>query len=197
MKRRFSLSPGAIFVLSFVYFFGGLSGLAAVILSIAVHEAGHAVAVITLGGKVKGLRFNFSGLCMDVAGAYSTVGEVFIHLSGPLAGGVLAYACAKLGDAAANNFFLRTAGISLALTIYNLLPALPLDGGRALCCVISGFAGREYCENAMYFISIAISLALAFLGVCAHATQLGIILLTSSVWLLIAQTGIVKSMRML
>ena len=50
MSRRFSLSPGAIFVLSFIYFFGGLSCLAAVILSVAVHEAGHAAAIRTLGG---------------------------------------------------------------------------------------------------------------------------------------------------
>ena len=84
MSRRFSLSPGAIFVLSFIYFFGGLSCLAAVILSVAVHEAGHAAAIRTLGGKVKGLRFDTSGLCMSGTGAYSTAGEVITLLAGPL-----------------------------------------------------------------------------------------------------------------
>ncbi len=197
MKCRFSLSPGAIFTLSFVYFFGGLSGLAAVILSVAVHEAGHAAAICALGGKVNGLRFDSSGLCMSGTGAYSTVGEVITLLAGPFAGLVLAYICAKLGNATANNFLLRTAGISLALAIYNLLPALPLDGGRALYRVLCGLIGRDKCENAMYFISLSVAVGLAFLGICARATQLGLVLLAASVWLLIAQTGIVKSMRML
>ena len=197
MSRRFSLSPGAIFVLSFIYFFGGLSCLAAVILSVAVHEAGHAAAIRALGGKVKGLRFDTSGLCMYGTGAYSTAGEVITLLAGPLSGLVLAYICAKLGDSAQNNFLLRTSGISLALTAYNLLPALPLDGGRALCCMLRGLIGERRCENAMYFIGLTTALALAILGICARATQLGIVLLASSVWLLIAQTGIVKSMRML
>ena len=49
----------------------------------------------------------------------------------------------------------------------------------------------------MYFISITIALVLAFLGIYVRTTQLGIVLHVSAVWLLIAQTGIVKSMRML
>ena len=197
MSRRFSLSPGAIFVLAFIYFFGGLSSLAAVILSAAVHEAGHAAAIGAMGGKIKRLSFDSSGLCMSGAGVYSTLGEVMILLSGPAAGLALAYICAKLGNATANDFLLRTAGISLALTVYNLLPALPLDGGRALYCVLCCLIGEKRCENAMYFMSLSAALAPALLGICARATQLGIVLLASSVWLLLAQTGIVKSMRML
>ena len=197
MSSRFSLSPGAIFVLSFVYFFGGLSSLAAVMLSAAVHEAGHAAAICALDGRIKRVSFDSSGLCMACSGVYSTAGEVLIFLSGPLAGLALAYACAKLGNAAANNFLLRTAGVSLAFTAYNLLPALPLDGGRALYCVLCVLVGKERCESKMYFISITVALVLSFLGICDHSTQVGIVLLASSVCLLLAQTGIVKSMRML
>ncbi len=197
MSSRFSLSPGAIFVLSFVYFFGGLSSLAAVMLSAAVHEAGHAAAISALGGKIRRMNFDSSGLCMSSAGIYSTVGEVIILLAGPFAGLALAYICAKLGSASVNSFLLRTAGISLVLTIYNLLPALPLDGGRALYCVLCRSIGEVRAVNAMYFISITIALVLSFLGICARSTQVGIVLLASSVCLLLAQTGIVKSMRML
>ncbi len=197
MSSRFSLSPGAIFVLSFIYFFGGLSCLAAVILSVTAHEAGHAAAIYALGGRVKGLRFDSTGFCMSGTGVYSAAGEVIILLAGPLSGLAIAYICAKLGDAMANIFLLRTAGISLALTIYNLLPALPLDGGRALCGVLCGLIGKNRCENAMYFMSLTVAAALAVIGICARTTQLGLVLLASSVWLLTVQTGIVKSIRML
>lgn len=194
---RLSLRPGAIFVLAFVYFFGGIISLAAVVLAAAVHEAGHAAAISALGGKIRRMSFDSSGLCMSSTGIYSTVGEVSILLAGPLAGLALAYICAKLGSASVNSFLLRTAGISLVLTIYNMLPALPLDGGRALYCVLCRFIGEVRAVNAMYFISITIALVLAFLGIYTRTTQLGIVLLVSAVWLLIAQTGIVKSMHVL
>ena len=56
--RVFSLTPGAIFVLSAIYFFGGLSCLAAMLASVCAHEAGHALCVKLLGGKVRSLRFD-------------------------------------------------------------------------------------------------------------------------------------------
>ncbi len=197
MIRRFSLSPGAILVLSSVYFFGGVKGLAAVLLAAAVHEAGHAAAIFILGGRVRQLRFDSSGLCMYGAGAYSAAGEVLVLLAGPAAGLALAYICAFPGRAASNGLLLNTAGVSLALTAYNMLPALPLDGGRALLCVLSSLFGRKAAESVMYFTSVAAGIALACAGLALGSSQLGMAFLVSAVWLLIAQTGIVKSMSML
>ncbi len=197
MSRRFSLSPGAILVLSLVYFFGGIESLAAVMLAIAAHEAGHAAAIYALGGRVKGLRFASSGLCMSAAGAYSAAGELITLLAGPFAGLALAYVCAVTGSASANGLLLRTAGMSLALTVYNLLPALPLDGGRVLYCLLCRFGSAAKAEGTVYFTGIASALALAALGLAMRFSGLGPVLFISSMWLLIAQTGIVKSMSML
>lgn len=74
--NRFSLSPGAILVLALIYFFGGFKNLAAIITAVSVHEAGHAAAISIFGGKVKTLRFDYSGLCMSGFGAYSSACEV-------------------------------------------------------------------------------------------------------------------------
>lgn len=197
MIRRFSLSPGAILVLSSVYFFGGMKSLAAVLLAAAVHEAGHAAAICALGGRVRRLRFDSSGLCMYCAGAYSALGEVLVLLAGPAAGLALAYICALLGSAASNGLLLNTAGMSLALTAYNMLPALPLDGGRALLCALSRLTGRKKAESILYFTGVTAALALACAGIALRETQLGMALFISAVWLLIAQTGIVKSVSML
>lgn len=197
MSRRFSLSPGAILVLSLVYFFGGIKSLAAVIFAAAVHEAGHAAAIYALGGRIRSLRFDSSGLCMSGTGISSAAGEVIVLLAGPLAGLALAYVCAVYGSAAADEFLLRTAGMSLALTAYNLLPALPLDGGRALYCLLCRALSAEKAERAVYLTGIASALIAAFLGLILRSSELGLALLISAAWLLIAQTGIVKSMSLL
>lgn len=197
MNRGIALSPGAVFVLSLIYFFGGISSLGAVLLSAAVHELGHAAAIKLCGGKVKRLSFDSSGLCMTGAGTYSTGGEMFILLAGPVAGLALAFACSKLGNDSANDFFLRTAGISFALTIYNMLPALPLDGGRALNILLHCFMCAEKAESAMHGISLMTAFLLAAAGVYASGTQLGIALLAAAFWILIEQIAIVKSMRLM
>lgn len=197
MKRRFTLSPGAVLILSLVYFFGGISALLAVLLSAAVHELGHVSAIKALGGKVKRLSFDSSGLSMCGTGTYSAAGEIGILLSGPSAGLALAYICSHIGALSANELLLKTAGMSLVLSVYNLLPALPLDGGRALLAFLRCFTDAEKAERTMYFISLLTALALAVPGVYARDRQMGLALLAASAWLLIAQTGIVKSMRLM
>lgn len=197
MNRGIALSPGAVLVLSLIYFFGGISSLGAVLLSTSVHELGHAAAIKLCGGKVKRLRFDLSGLCMIGAGTYSAAGEIFILLAGPIAGLALAFACSRLGSDCTNDFLLRTAGISLALTIYNMLPALPLDGGRALNILLNCFMCAEKAESAMHGISLMTAFLLAAAGVYASGTQLGIALLAAAFWILIEQIAIVKSMRLM
>lgn len=185
--NRFSLSPGAILVLALIYFFGGFKNLAAIITAVSVHEAGHAAAISIFGGKVKTLRFNYSGLCMSGFGAYSSACEVIILLAGPAAGLALALVSSMLGNLTTNGFLLYTAGISLVLTVYNMLPALPLDGGRALLIIIRRFTEAKIAERIMQCMSITTALVLALIGIYSHNTQAGAAFLAASVCLLIAQ----------
>lgn len=197
MKHGFELSSGALLVLACVYFFGGITSLAALLAAIFVHEAGHAAAIVMCGGRVRGVYADSSGLCMSKSGAYGTASELITLLAGPVAGLALALLCAHIGQRWSNVFFLRTAGMSLLLTVYNILPALPLDGGRTLMCVLNALFGAEKVESIMFFISLAVGLALAVLGMRSADTGLGAALIAAGVWVLIAQTGIVKSMRLM
>ncbi len=192
--RGFSLTPGAIFILSAIYFFGGLSCLAAMLASVSAHEAGHALCVRLLGGKVRSLRFDSSGLCMNTSGLLTPKAELAAILAGPLFGLVSALLCLYFGNASGLRFFNQTAALGIALNLYNLIPALPLDGGRALLLLLSG---RENAQRSIRLCGIVSGLAVALAGLMTLNNPLGAALTLAGVWILIAQTGIVKSMRMM
>ncbi len=194
MKSFFTLTPGAIFLLSAIYFFGGLPCLAAMLISVCVHELGHASAIRLFGGRVHSLRFDSSGLCMDKSGAFTCAEELVAIMSGPAAGLLFAVLCAHFGKLSELRFLNQTAAVSFALSVYNLVPALPLDGGRALLlllpCRING-------KKMMFFIGTAAGFVISVIGLALLNTAPGLALAAAGVWIMIAQTGLVKSMRML
>lgn len=195
--NRADVSAGAILLLSLIYFFGGLSSLLALITAIAVHEAGHAAAILLCGGTVHKLRFGVSGLCMHYSGINSSAAQLAALLAGPLSGLLLAYAASYFGNLSQNTLLIKTAGFSLVLSAYNLLPALPLDGGRALKCLLCSFLGSNKTDTVLDILGIATGALLLFSGAVNIREQFGLALLIAGIWVLIAQTGIVKSLRVM
>ena len=70
MKRRVRLDirPGGVLMLALLYFFGDLRILTALLGSITVHELGHALALRIFGARVRRIRVDVTGLCMDYHG---------------------------------------------------------------------------------------------------------------------------------
>lgn len=69
--------------------------------------------------------------------------------------------CGVLSRDSGRVLFLSNAGILLV----NLLPALPLDGGRLLSAVLSRFVRRDVCWRVMCIIGSVLGVALVVLGV--------------------------------
>lgn len=194
MKKGFALSPGAILLLCAVYYFEDISGLLALIAAAAAHETGHVLAIKSVGGRVVGLSFDTSGLCMTETGTYTPAQELIILYAGPALGAVPVLLCAF---APTSPFAAKTAAVSMALTAYNLLPALPLDGGRAVKSILARKIGGQRAERVMYPIGLAIGTALSAIGLFLLGNAYGAALIFAGLWLLIAQTGIVKSVPVL
>ena len=138
MRRRvrIDIRPGGVLMLALLYFFGDLRILTALLGSITVHELGHALALRIFGARVRRIRVDVTGLCMDYHGLRLTGGEEFISAAaGPLMGAMAAWGASFLGNWYGNDFLLLFAGASLALTAFNLIPAKPLDGWRMLRAV--------------------------------------------------------------
>ena len=181
-------------MLSALCFFGGMKSLCAVGVAAVIHELGHISAIKIFGGRVRAVRFDASGLCMSCSGLDSAAKELVSLIMGPLFGLALAFAASYYGNALNSSFLRETAGISLIFSLFNLLPALPLDGGRALFCIING---RRRAENVLEKCGMITGLALIAVGLYFLGNEMGAAFLISGCWLLIAQTGIVKIFRML
>ncbi len=124
-----------IVFLAFILFSGGgLVGLAlmtAVFASVVLHELGHALTARRLGVRIVDISlYPFGGMARMATNMRSSSDEIEVALMGPgvsLALAALLGLLAWLGD---SGMLWMLAKINLMLGAFNLLPALPMDGGR-------------------------------------------------------------------
>lgn len=183
-RRRFSLEvrPGAVVLLSGLYFLLPLRWCARLALTVTVHELGHVAALILCGAQVCGLRMEGCGLvlrCTPTEGALRTVTAA---LAGPAAGAGLFCILRGLG-------YPEGADLSLLYACANLLPVLPLDGGRALEAVVAALAGARAAERLLDVLGLVLPVALMGLGVVLFARGMGLALGVFGAWLALLQPG--------
>ncbi len=115
----------------FVYLTDG-DLLRALALPVAVHELGHVAALRLLGCRIRELRLELGGFCLIYDASPGRGAEALAAAAGPLAGFLYALAVVRLGADGA-----LSAGISLLLSLVNLIPSPPLDGGRIAAALLS------------------------------------------------------------
>ncbi|MEW6447705.1 MAG: M50 family metallopeptidase [Bacillota bacterium] len=143
--KAFRVHP-LFLALLLLYFAAGVLDRAAVAFgSVLLHEIGHVVAARRTGVIVTRIElFPFGGVArMGGTGALSPTQEITVALAGPVTS--LSFFCIGLGlmhlgylTAGIGQFFLT---VNLMLAVFNLLPGLPLDGGRILRAWLSGRHG--------------------------------------------------------
>ncbi len=106
--------------------------------SLLLHELGHALQARREGVEIEGITLWLFGGVARFKGMFPTAGAEFrIAIAGPLVSlglGVLFVALAALVPfpAGIDGVLAWLGYINLVLLVFNLLPALPLDGGRVL-----------------------------------------------------------------
>ncbi|HIV86451.1 MAG TPA: M50 family metallopeptidase [Candidatus Monoglobus merdigallinarum] len=111
-----------------------------------LHELAHLCAARLLGVGVERIEILPFGICGRLSQGFvkSPVKEVMIAAAGPLMSGVLAASLCMAAEHAGprvNTEVLRySLNLNLSLMIINLIPALPLDGGR----IVKGLLSLKY-----------------------------------------------------
>ncbi|MBI5482470.1 MAG: M50 family metallopeptidase [Deltaproteobacteria bacterium] len=111
-----------------------LSGLwlaTAVAASVIVHELGHALVARRLGVRIAGIEMQFfGGVAKMVTPPRSARDEILIALAGPAVSLGIALVVIFLAVTVRSRLLMQLGITNLILGVFNLLPALPLDGGR-------------------------------------------------------------------
>lgn len=131
-------------------------------LCIVLHELGHAVVARKTGIPIRGITlFLFGGVAEMMGEPPSARREFAMAIAGPLVSAVLAsvfFVLAAVGAAGAwaremVAMFERLWMINVAVLVFNLVPAFPLDGGRVLRSILWGVTGNL--RRATYWSSLA------------------------------------------
>ncbi len=116
--------------------FGGLFGVLAVCLLFAfvvLHELGHAVVARRLGVHIAGIELGFLGGAAKMVNLPRTPRhELLIAAAGPAVSVVLGVLFLALGLGLGSPLVSQLGWINLVIAGFNLIPALPMDGGRIL-----------------------------------------------------------------
>lgn len=150
---RLSISPGFLVLLALLcYLDQGVDLLGLGLLACALHELGHWLAICLLGGKITRLRLTAVGaeLALDGSRPLSYGQECIAALAGPAASLFTA-------ELAAREQLFLLAGLSLGQGLFNLLPILPLDGGRALGLLLTSLGEEDRARKAMCILSAVLS----------------------------------------
>jgi stage IV sporulation protein FB len=137
--------------------------------AVIVHEWAHVLVSVALGMTVTEMElFPFGCAAKLECFAMSRVREIFVAAAGPLAN--MALACAVFFvDKYAFEITVkdRIIASNLALAAVNLLPALPLDGGRIARAVFASFMGYRRATRLMAAGGIFFAVVIVGVGVWA------------------------------
>lgn len=177
--------PGFLLLLALLFYLGdGNKMMLLTVLAAAAHEGGHIVASRMMKGRVEQLTLSMVGaeLTFEYPIVLSYGRENLVLLSGAAAnlliGGIF-FACG----------FYQVTCVMVALGSFNLLPVIPLDGGRILSNFLSTYFEPDRATKTVILISAVVTGILTGIGVVWLVCYANVIPLILSVWLLL---GLVK-----
>lgn len=166
--------------------FGGLVGVFVVCLafaSVVLHELGHAIVARQLGVHVTGIELGFLGGAAKMANLPRTPRhELLIAAAGPAVSLMLGGTFIGLGAALGSPFVAMIGWINLVIAGFNLIPALPMDGGRILRALLVPRYGYVRATDLAVVVARVAAVGFVVLGLTAQMYQL--LILAPFLWLM-------------
>jgi len=159
-RLQLSIPPGALLIWSLLLFTLDRRESIALLLAVSVHELGHMAAMKAMGIELHTLGLEFCGLKMEYDGHETLLKQAAAAAAGPAAGLILALLLSRFGGERAA----LAAGLSLLLSLFNLIPVPPLDGGTLSLIILCALFGKERGERLQQAISATCSIILIGVG---------------------------------
>ena len=196
-RRKVNISTGAILMAAVIYYLCDSKTIVAMLCAALAHELGHLIAMEFLGLRIKRFRIEAKGFCMDYCGYAGALGHAIAAAAGPVAGFIYALTASRMGNRLGEDWLCLSAGMSVILSLFNLIPALPLDGGRILMSLSCAFCGEQHGRVVCSAVSTVCGLLLLALGTVLMMKGTGAAVLISAIWLLAFQEGVEKRYEIL
>jgi len=137
-KLKLLTTAGTAFVSVAAYsLFWGWQFAVGFVLLLFVHEMGHVLQLRKEGVKASTPMFiPFMGAVITSRSlGRDALAEARVGLAGPVLGSIGAAACLVIAVASGSDFFRALAYVGFLINLFNLIPVLPLDGGRAMAAM--------------------------------------------------------------
>ena len=143
-RVRAYVSPGALLLFALLWFFDEDGLVPAALPAVLAHELGHLLPLLMCGVHLRRVTVTAFGVELDYRGALRGAKALVCIGGGPLLGLVYAaVVCAVRAE-----FWRMSGALSFLLSVYNLLPVLPLDGGRLLAALAGEGTARRVSQIA-------------------------------------------------
>ncbi|MGH3683054.1 MAG: M50 family metallopeptidase, partial [Natronosporangium sp.] len=165
----------------------GFGFVVCLLASVLLHELGHALTARRLGIGVRGITLEILGGYTEMErDAPTPRAELLVSLTGPAVSLVLGLAAAAvaavLPDGAVRQVAILVAMANLIVAVFNSLPGLPLDGGRALRAAVWAGTGSQQRGTVVaarcgQVVGAATGVAAVWLYVSGWVSEFGLVLM--------------------
>ncbi len=165
-KPEISIKTDFIIILALSLLIMPIQWIVSWLVATAFHELFHFITLKLCGFRIFRMEVGLNGAIMDTD-LSDNKKEIFCVLSGPIGSILLIFI---------GRWLPRVAVCGLFQCLYNLIPIYPLDGGRAVRCILKRRFSEPVCTRIEIFLENSILFLFVILG--AYATfylKLGLI----------------------
>lgn len=165
---KFTCSPLLFCLLPAAALFGELSTVLIALISLSIHELSHASMALRLGRRIRSIEIQPFGFIANLEDDPATPSEcIAISAIGPAMSLLLAISGAGFMYffSVRTELIARFVSFNLSIGLMNLLPVLPLDGGRLLQSLLNLRYRARSTEKILSAVGIFVGVSFVFLGV--------------------------------
>lgn len=182
---RIEINLKLFFIIILLFLFNNLGTYIIFLIFVTLHEMGHLLYGIIIGGKPKAIYLNPLGISLEFYsyGKEKTLNRICLFAIGPLINIIFAIIFIKLPFTKYSETIIFT---NLALAFLNLIPIIPLDGGKILFEFIKVISNKAIAYKFVIIFSkvFLIAVSLLYSVLILKLKNLFILILLIYLWIL-------------